>query len=78
MADDHQERPQSPRGKSGFLSESWVIVDPSIRWHNSVSVAESDVGWIVAFRSAKVARIPRHFRGAKGDKGLSATRNHSA
>ena len=38
-----------------------------------VSVAESDIGWIVAFRSAKVARIPRYFRGAKGDEGLSAT-----
>ena len=41
-----------------------------------VSVAESDVGWIVAFRSAKVARIPRYFRGAKGDKGLSATETY--
>ena len=44
---------------------------------NSVSVAESDVGWIVAFRSAKVVRIPRYFRGAKGDKGLSATETNS-
>ena len=38
--------------------------------------AGSDVGWIVAFRSAKVAQIPRCFRGAKGDKGLSATKTN--
>jgi hypothetical protein len=30
-------------------------------------------GRIVAFRSAKAAASPRCFRGAKGDKGLSAT-----
>jgi uroporphyrinogen-III decarboxylase len=31
------------------------------------------VGWIVAFRSAKVAWCDRCFRGAKGDKGSSTT-----
>jgi hypothetical protein len=31
------------------------------------------VGWIVAFRSAKVAWIDRYFRGAKGDGRFSAT-----
>jgi hypothetical protein len=31
------------------------------------------VGGIVTFRSAKVARVDRYFRGAKGDKRLSAT-----
>ena len=42
-----------------------------------VSVAERDVSWMVAFRSAKVAQILRYFRGAKGDKGLSATKSNS-
>jgi hypothetical protein len=34
---------------------------------------KEQVGRIVAFRSAKVAGVERYFRGAKGDRRLSAT-----
>jgi hypothetical protein len=40
---------------------------------NLFLLRKEQFGWIVAFRSAKVAEICRGFRGAKGDKGLSAT-----
>jgi hypothetical protein len=33
---------------------------------------KEQAGWMVAFRSAKVAINPRYFRGAKGDKRVSA------
>ena len=68
------------RGK--LESNPGCSIDPSAACRRLngyfVSVAESDVGWIVAFRSAKVARNSRYFRGAKGDKGLSATKTTSA